>query len=1155
MINDINFSTIDVHPIEDIEVTGELLEFEGEKYYKISNSNRMRPFFISLVSNSDHWMFISSNGGLTAGRKNAEYSLFPYYTDDKITESSDITGSKTVIKTLNDGNWSLWEPFSDRITGEYTIKRNLYKNIWGNKIVFEEINETLGMKFTYQWASSDRFGFVKKSTITNLTPNEKVVKILDGIQNILPYGVSEALQGIRSNLVDAYKKSEIEKEYGIGIYALSAKIVDKAEPSEALKANMAWSFNTSNPTYLASSVQLDKFRAIGSITEEIDVKAEKGAYFTSQILELKENDSSYWYTVAEVNVTVGDIKKVANIINNTNDLESEVLADIEAGTKNLIELVGASDGMQLGNSPLRNARHFSNTLFNIMRGGIFDNNYQIEKDDFLIYIKKANSSVFKNQNDLLQGLPEFFDVNTLKDLAPDDDTDFKRLCIEYLPLKFSRRHGDPSRPWNKFSINTRSEVDGSKILDYEGNWRDIFQNWEALAHSYPAFIEGMIHKFLNASTFDGYNPYRVTKGGFDWEVIEPDDPWSYIGYWGDHQIIYLLKFLEFIENYYPGQLSSSFADNLFVYANVPYKIKSYDDIVANPKDTIDFDHPLDQQINKDKAVLGADGALIKNQQNQIHKVNMMEKLLATMLAKVSNFIPEGGIWLNTQRPEWNDANNALVGNGVSMVTLYYLRRFTTFLKNAVANSTHDTFSISKEFQGFFTSVVDTLNANKSILDGTITDEQRKTVLDGLGTAGSDYRFNIYQNGFTGEKDTISKEAIVAFCDTVLAYLDQTISKNKRDDNMYHAYNLMTVENDKEVSISYLSEMLEGQVAALSSGYLSPVEALALLDGLKASALFRPDQYSYILYPDKQLPRFLDKNNISKDAVESSELLQALIKDGDLSIVEVDVNGDCHFNGNFNNAEVLKEALANLEDTYSDLVKKDRKKLLDIYENIFDHKSFTGRSGTFFGYEGLGSIYWHMVSKLLLAVQENCWLAVHTNQSQEVIGRLLEHYYEINAGIGVEKSPELYGAFPTDAYSHTPATKGAQQPGMTGQVKEDVLSRIGELGIMVRNGEIHFNPRLLRKDEFLSTYQKFRFKNVQNEDKSLELVPGSLCFTYCQVPVIYQLGDSKSIQIYFSDNGSETSNELHLEKDLSNEIFDRTGKVEKLVVTIQEDNIA
>ena len=48
---------------------------------------------------------------------------------------------------------------------------------------------------------------------------------------------------------------------------------------------------------------------------------------------------------------------------------------------------------------------------------------------------------------------------------------------------------------------------------------------------------------------------------------------------------------------------------------------------------------------------------------------------------------------------------------------------------------------------------------------------------------------------------------------------------------------------------------------------------------------------------------------------------------------------------------------------------DSKKVLDIFESVFDHKSFTGRSGTFFGYEGLGSIYWHMVSKLLLAVYE------------------------------------------------------------------------------------------------------------------------------------------------------------------------------------------
>ena len=36
-----------------------------------------------------------------------------------------------------------------------------------------------------------------------------------------------------------------------------------------------------------------------------------------------------------------------------------------------------------------------------------------------------------------------------------------------------------------------------------------------------------------------------------------------------------------------------------------------------------------------------------------------------------------------------------------------------------------------------------------------------------------------------------------------------------------------------------------------------------------------------------------------------------------------------------------------------------------------------------------------------------------------------------------KTPEEYGAFPFDAYSHTPYNSGAKQPGMTGQVKEEI----------------------------------------------------------------------------------------------------------------------
>ncbi|MEX0289729.1 MAG: hypothetical protein AB3N14_11520 [Flavobacteriaceae bacterium] len=1130
------------------------VQIRNEGYFKISDSDTMRPFFMSIVSDSNHWMFMSSNGGLTAGRKNSEYALFPYYTDDKITESSEITGGKSIFRIELGGKSLLWEPFSDRNKGSYKLRRNIYKNSLGNKIIFEEINQDLGLSFRCQWQSSNTYGFIRRSTLVNLSDEKKSLSVLDGIQNLVPYGVSSDVQNKSSNLVDAYKRSELIKKTGLGIYALSAIIVDKAEPSEALKANIAWSLGLKNPKYLLSSLQLENFRNGISLKEEEDIKAEKGAYFVNTDMVLGAADSQEWMIIANVNQDHADIAQLNAAIQEDHQLSQKVEEDIELGSKNLRGLCAASDGLQLSADILRNTRHFSNTLFNIMRGGIFDHNYDIEKWDFRNYLLKANKEVFGNFEDNLKTLPELFSAAALKSFGQESESPhLNRLCLEYLPLKFSRRHGDPSRPWNRFSINTRSEVDGSKILDYEGNWRDIFQNWEALAHSYPEFTENMMHKFLNASTFEGYNPYRVTKDGFDWEIIEPDDPWSYIGYWGDHQIIYLLKFLEIIHNYYPGQLEDYFSKDLFVYARVPYKIKGYKDILKNPKDTIDFDHAMDKEIRQERKSIGADGALLKNNSGVIHQVNFIEKILATVLCKLSNFIPEAGIWLNTQRPEWNDANNALVGNGVSMVTLYYLRRFLKFFELLLSSTALEEFYISEELVRCYMSIASAFVKHKQLLDGKIGDRERKSILDAVGEAGSDYRLGIYERSFSGEKEGVSLAHLQDFVGLALQYLEHSIRANKRDEGMYHAYNLMTVENEKEVSISYLGEMLEGQVAVLSSGYLSSKENLAVLDGLKGSRLFRADQYSYLLYPNKDLPRFTEKNNIDERLIAKSALLQQMAADGHTTIVKKDGTGNYHFNGNFNNGQDLQKALDQLADSeYSELAIKDRQIILDIFEEVFNHKAFTGRSGTFFGYEGLGSIYWHMVSKLLLATQECCLKAVDSKESAEITGGLFAHYYEINEGIGVHKPPSLYGAFPTDPYSHTPAGKGAQQPGMTGQVKEDILCRMGELGVSVRGGRLHFDPCLLRKEEFIMEPRNFTYVNVHSETKELQLESGSLSFTYCQVPVVYQLATVTGIELVLKSGQVTYLDGTQIGEEMSRKVFERSDEIVRIHVQIKDE---
>lgn len=1124
---------------------------EGEVFYKIARVDAMRPFFMSIVSDADHWMFMASNGGISAGRRDPEHALFPYYTDDKITASAEDTGSKTIITVHINGKRFTWEPFSFRTEAMFDCTRNLYKSRYGNKIIFEEINNDLGLLFQYQWCSSNLYGFVRKCKLVNFSSGQLQISFLDGIQNILPYGVGSDLQMKTSNLADAYKRSELIPQTGVGIFALSAIIVDKAEPSEALKANVAWSLGLDIVKHLLSSLQLNNFRKGAKVQQEEEVKGDKGSYFIVSEITLQPNEQKEWMMVANVNQNHAAIVQLSDKIRSDKDLKSKVLADVELGTANLIQLVAAADGLQSTADDLKDTRHFSNVLFNIMRGGIFDDNYQVEKRDFSNYLRKANQQVYAETQVMLLQLPESFSVQALKEAAKKiDNSHFYRLATEYLPLKFSRRHGDPSRPWNQFSINTRNETDGSRILDYQGNWRDIFQNWEALAHSFPEFIEGMIFKFLNASTFDGYNPYRVTKDGFDWETIEPDNPWSYIGYWGDHQLIYLLKFFEFLANHRPGHIQALLNQGGFVYANVPYRIKPYRDILHDPKNTIVFDHQSDRRIHERMRKIGADGALLTGATGEIHEVCLCEKLLATLLSKLSNFVPGGGIWMNTQRPEWNDANNALVGNGLSMVTLCYLRRFLTFFQPVFETTKVAELPVSAELYTFFESITGALEQYKNTLAGEMSDTTRKKITDILGLAGSTYRDLVYARGFSGSKKNMTPKQILDCIIAAKAFLEHTISVNKRTDDLYHTYNLISCSADS-MKVTHLSEMLEGQVAVLSSGCLSAEQSLKLLDALKSSSLYRPDQDSYILYPDKELPKFLEKNTIPGKSAESSFLFRLLLEDGNRSIIEKDIRGDLHFNGNFRNANDLQTALYNLDGRYRQLVDKELTLLLGIFEEVFCHKAFTGRSGTFFGYEGLGSIYWHMVSKLLLAVQETCIRAHRENAGEEICNALAAHFYAINEGIGVHKPVHVYGAFPTDPYSHTPSGKGAQQPGMTGQVKEDILCRFAELGVFVHEGKLFFNPLLLKRNQFNPAGRKMEYVNSKGERQLIILEENTLFFTYCQVPVIYALNEQEGLEITKATGTTTRSGSAWLTVDESASVFQRTGEVRMIKIFLRE----
>jgi hypothetical protein len=187
----------------------------------------------------------------------------------------------------------------------------------------------------------------------------------------------------------------------------------------------------------------------------------------------------------------------------------------------------------------------------------------------------------------------------------------------------------------------------------------------------------------------------------------------------------------------------------------------------------------------------------------------------------------------------------------------------------------------------------------------------------------------------------------------------------------------------------------------------------------------------------------------------------------------------------------------------------------------------------------------MVSKLLLATQEYYFRGLKEKADEVIIGNLKEHYYEIKAGIGLYKSPKLYGAFPTDAYSHTPENAGAKQPGLTGQVKEDFIARMREVGIQIEDGQIEFNPSLLNSNELLKENDKFEYLDNNGLTKFIDLKKGQLAYTFCQLPIIYTAGRNEKIVVHLA-NGEELNIAGHkLDTKISEEIFSRSKKVEKI----------
>ena len=500
--------------------------------------------------------------------------------------------------------------------------------------------------------------------------------------------------------------------------------------------------------------------------------------------------------------------------------------------------------------------------------------------------------------------------------------------------------------------------------------------------------------------------------------------------------------------------------------------------------------------------------------------------------------------MNTQRPEWNDANNALVGQGLSVVTVAYLRRYVVHLTGLLVDAGRDV-EVSDELATLLLTLTDVLAGAVDDLDAAWSPARCRDAVEQLGRAGETYRSAAYA-GLSGQRRTLSAGLVADLLSVAQVHLEDTVRASTRPDGLFHSYNTLSFDDDG-LHVHRLAPMLEGQVAVLGSGMLEPQQVVELVRALRHSPLYRSDQHSYQLYPDVQVPTFFERNTWDDASAKACPLLEDLRDADERRLVVQDSTGRWHFAPGIRHAGDVRTELDRLaaDPRFDGAVSRDRKRVLTAFEEIFDHRSYTGRSGTFFAFEGLGSIYWHMVSKLLLGVQRAAM------SDPAASAELRAAYEDVRHGLGYCKDPQTYGAFPTDPYSHTPAGRGARQPGMTGQVKEEVITRFAELGAVVEAGCIRFDHRLLRDTEWLPRPARFAFVDVRGAEQSIDLPAGSLAFTWCQVPfVLHRAAGSAStyaVRVTLVDGRVEVFEEPRIPDRLSAEVFGRSGAVTRVDV--------
>ncbi|MCU0690914.1 MAG: hypothetical protein MUF54_05880, partial [Polyangiaceae bacterium] len=277
-------------------------------------------------------------------------------------------------------------------------------------------------------------------------------RVVDGLAHVLPWGIPAAVQLGMGALADAYKRVELVADAHAAVLSLTSGISDRPYPHEILRASTVCALGLGpEARILIADSDVQAFAQGRPVSERSQTQGERGAFFVAQELFLRPQERRSWTIVADTGRSQAQVQAFLSWLRAPEQAEADVRAQVAETQVTLERILAQSDGFQATGRTAACVAHTAHTTFNLLRGGVPYDVRSVWGRDFFDFVEKRNKALLPAAKRLFQQDQRWLDRAELVSCAKrSGNPQLERLALEYMPLVLGRRHGDPSRPWNRF---------------------------------------------------------------------------------------------------------------------------------------------------------------------------------------------------------------------------------------------------------------------------------------------------------------------------------------------------------------------------------------------------------------------------------------------------------------------------------------------------------------------------------------------------------------------------------------------------------------------------------------------------------------------------------------------------------------------------------